>query len=301
MIHSHRRAFLGQAAAALFATRALGSRIDPIGRTRPSHFKLSLAAYSFRQELDFKAKKLDMFGFVDLAADLGLDAVEPTSYWFPPDADSAYFHRLKQHAFTLGLDISGTAIRNDFCLPEGPKREEDLANVRRWIDRAAELDAPVIRVFGGTAPAGEPEEEVIARVIRGIEAVLPHAADRGVALALENHGGITLHPEQLLKIVEGVHAPEGCFGVNLDTGNFHGPDPYDDLARIAPFAINVQVKTEVSRQGQKKEEADLERIVGLLREARYSGYIVLEYEAAEDARAAVPRYVKALRSLIGSA
>src|SRR4051812_33113620 len=102
MHHPNRRAFLGQAAAAaLFASRALAGPIDPIARTRPSHFKLSLAAYSFRQELDFKAKKLDMFGFADYAADLGLDAIEPTSYWFPPDADAAYFHRLKQHAFRL--------------------------------------------------------------------------------------------------------------------------------------------------------------------------------------------------------
>lgn len=294
-----RRAFLAQTAISSFAaTSAMGRAIDPIPRAHPSHFKLSLAAYSFRDELDFKTKKLDMFGFFDLAADLGLDAVEPTSYWFPPDADSAYFHKLKQHAFRLGLDISGTAIRNDFCLPPGPKRDADLATIRSWIDRAAELDAPVIRVFGGTAPKGEPEDSVIARVIEGIESVLPHAVAKGVSLAIENHGGITLEPEQLLKIVRGVKAPDGCFGVNLDTGNFHGADPYADLALLAPYAINVQVKTEVSRKGQKKEDADLSRIVALLREAKYSGYIVLEYEASEEARSAVPRHIKALRALI---
>ncbi len=294
-----RRAFLGGAASlALAGPPSLARAIDPIGRTRPSHLKLSLAAYSFRQELDFKAKKMDMFDFIDLAADLGLDGVEPTSYWFPPDSGSDYFHRLRQHAFRLGLDISGTAIRNDFCLPEGPKRDEDLAAVRGWIDRAAELSAPVIRVFGGTAPKGEDEAKVIERVIAGIESVLPHAADRGVALAIENHGGITNRPEQLLKIVRGVKAPRGCFGVNLDTGNFHGPDVYADLAELAPYALNVQVKTEISPQGQKKEDADLSRVVGILREAKYSGYVVLEYEAAEEARTAVPRHIKTLREIL---
>ncbi|MDB5349888.1 MAG: sugar phosphate isomerase/epimerase [Planctomycetota bacterium] len=300
MSHLTRRAFLSQSAmATLAASTALSRPIDPIGRTRPSHLKLSLAAYSFRQELDFKAKKMDMFGFLDLAADLGLDAVEPTSYWFPPDADSNYFHRLKQHAFTLGLDISGTAIANDFCLPPGEKRDADLAKVKGWIDRAAELSAPVIRVFGGTAPKGESEDVTIARAIEGIESVLPHAAEKGVALAVENHGGITLRPETLLKLIRGVKAPEGTFGVNLDTGNFHGPDPYADLAQLAPYAINVQVKTEISRQGKPKEEADLSKVISLLREAKYSGYVVLEYEAAEDARTAVPRHIKELRALIG--
>ncbi len=291
----NRRTFLGQAAALAMAS-PVARAIDPIGRTRPSHFKLSLAAYSFRQSLE--SKKMDMFGFFNLAADFGLDAVEPTSYWFPKDADAGYFHRLKQHAFLLGLDISGTAIRNDFCLPPGEKRDADLASIKLWIDRAAELDAPVIRVFGGTVPKGEDEAVVVARAVEGIESVLPHAAEKGVILAIENHGGITATPQQLLKIVTRVKAPPGTFGVNLDTGNFHGEDPYADMAQLAPYAVNVQVKTEVSARGQKKAEADLARIVSVLRDARYSGYIVLEYEAEEDAATAVPRSLKALRSLI---
>ncbi len=300
MTRLSRRAFLSHAAiAGMASTTALGRFIDPIGRTRPSHLKLSLAAYSFRQELDFKAKKLDMFGFLDLCADLGLDGAEPTSYWFPPDADAGYFHRLKQHAFLLGLDISGTAIGNDFCLPPGPKRDENLASVRSWIDHAAEMDAPVIRVFGGNSQKGEDEEVTVARVVDGLNSVLPYAAEKGVALAIENHGGITANPETLLKIVRQVKADPGTFGVNLDTGNFHGDDPYADLAALAPYAINVQVKTEITPKGRKTEEADLSRLISILKDARYSGYIVLEYEAQEPARTAVPRYIKQLRGLIG--
>ena len=88
--------------------------------------------------------------------------------------------------------------------------------------------------------------------------------------------------------------------MNLDTGNFHGDDPYADLAELAPYAVNVQVKTEISRKGEKKEEADLARlIVEILRDARYSGYVVLEYEAAEDPLTAIPKHIKTLQSLIG--
>lgn len=296
-----RREFLARTALAAAAPLALARQaraIDPIGRTRPSHLKLSLAAYSLRQYLDFNDPKMDMFGFVDFAADQALDGVEPTSYWFPEGFDAAYLRRLQQHAFLRGLDISGTAIRNDFCLPPGPGRDAELRAVRDWIDRAAELTAPVVRVFGGSVPAGEDEEAVAQRVVEGIESLLPHAVANGVTLALENHGGITNTPGQILRLVKAVRAPDGGFGVNLDTGNFHGDDPYAEIAELAPFAVNVQVKTEISRRGRRKEDADLSKIVGILRDARYSGYVVLEYEAAEDPLTAVPRHLRRLRELI---
>lgn len=295
-----RRSFLARtsamALAGPLALSSTASAIGPIGRARPSHLKLSLAAYSIRQLLEGPDPRMDLFDYVNFAADLGLDAVEPTSYWFPKQIDAAYLHRLRTHAFLLGLDISGTAIRNDFCLPEGSERDRDRAHVRAWIDHAALLGAPVIRVFGGTVPKGVSEADAVASVVEGFRDVLPYAAEKGVILALENHGGITATPEQLLNLVHAIDGPN--FGVNLDTGNFHGDDPYEDLAKLAPYAVNVQVKTEISRKGKPKEDADLARVVQILRDARYSGYVVLEYEAAEDPLKAIPGHLKTLRSLI---
>ena len=274
------------------------SAIDPIARKGSGKLKLSLAAYSLRQYLDFNNPKMDMFGFVDFASDHGLDAVEPTSYWFPPNADDAYYRRLQQYAFLAGLDISGTAIRNDFCVPSGPKQDSEIQQVRSWIDKASLLTAPVMRVFGGTVPAGESEPAVAQRVVSAVESLLPYAVEKGVTLALENHGGITETPEQLLRLVQAVKAPQGGFGVNLDTGNFHGADPYADVAQLAPYAVNVQVKTEVSSRGQAKKEADLAKLIGILKDAKYSGYVVLEYEAAEEPLTAIPKALKQLRSLL---
>ncbi|WP_422930607.1 sugar phosphate isomerase/epimerase family protein [Singulisphaera sp. PoT] len=298
---STRRAFLRTATIAAASSPWLlprvGRAIEPIGRVRPSHLKLSLAAYSFRDQLQGKKPpKMNLFDFVELAADLGLDGVELTSYYFPADVTTDDLHRLKQHAFKLGLDISGTSVGNNFCLPDGPEREKNLALVRTWVDRAAELDAPVIRIFAGNIAKGDDEAKAVDRAIDGIKASLPYAAEKGVTLALENHGGITATPAQLLKLVKAVDAPN--FGVNLDTGNFHGADPYADLAELAPYAVNVQVKTEISRQGKPKELADLSKVVSILRDARYSGYVVLEYEAAEDPIKAIPGHIKTLRSLI---
>src|SRR5437660_2345515 len=95
----NRRAFLARAALAAAGPLAFARparAIDPIGRTRPSHLKLSLAAYSYRQYLTGKDKSMDLFDFVDLCADMALDGVELTSYYFPPEVDVAYLHKLKQ-------------------------------------------------------------------------------------------------------------------------------------------------------------------------------------------------------------
>ena len=297
-----RRGFLGTSTALAFAGLSGISRaIEPVKRHRASHLKLSLAAYSFRDVLlpkgDVKPS-MTLFDFVDLCADNSLDGVELTSYYFPPNVTAEYLHKLKQHAFALGLDVSGTSVGNNFCVAPGPALDKQMALVRTWVDNASELDAPVIRIFAGTVAKGESEDVAVARAIEGIKASLPYAIEKGVTLALENHGGITATPEQLLKLVHAVDSPN--FGVNLDTGNFHGEDPYADLAQLAPYAVNVQVKTEITRKGAKqKEEADLSRVVGVLRDSKYSGYVVLEYEAKEDPATAVPRYLKKLRSLIG--
>jgi sugar phosphate isomerase/epimerase len=300
MLRTTRRQFLTKIAMASAGPMVLGrtaSAIDPIGRTRPSHLKLSLAAYSYRDFLTGPKKTMDLFGFVDLAADLGLDAVELTSYYFPENVSSDYLNRLKTHAFRQGLDVSGTAVMNDFCLSPGPAADKEVEHVRTWIGRAAELDAPMIRLLSGNWLQGTPDEELERRVIQRIESLLPYASEKGVMIALENHGGgVTVTGDQLLRLVRAIKGPN--FGVNIDTGNFHGPDPYSEIAQAAPYAVNVQVKTEIRRRGRFKEQADLSKVIGILRDAKYSGYVVLEYNAPEDPKIAVPQYLKTLRSLI---
>ena len=139
---------------------------------------------------------------------------------------------------------------NDFCVRPA-RGDKELQHVRTWIDHAAELDAPTIRILSGNWLQGTPDEELEQRVIQAIESLLPYAVAKGVTLALENHGGgVTITADQLLRLVRAVKGPN--FGVNLDTGNFHGTDPYAELADAAPYAVNVQVKTEIRRRGSPR-------------------------------------------------
>jgi sugar phosphate isomerase/epimerase len=275
-----------------WATRA--SAIEPITRNGAAKFKFSLAAYSYRDLLTGASPQLTLADFIDDCAKMGLDGTELTSYYFPTPANEGYLLDLKQRCFRLGLDVSGTAVGNDFCFPAGKERDAQIAMVKEWIDRAAVLGAPVIRIFAGKPKGDVDAKEVHALMVAGIEKCCDYAGQKGVYLALENHGGPTATAAGMLAFVRDVKSP--WFGVNLDTGNFFTEEPYRDLQQIAPYALNVQVKAVMSHpEGQNKKPADFSRLARILRDAGYRGYIVLEYEEAGDPRVECPKYVSQLR------
>jgi sugar phosphate isomerase/epimerase len=271
--------------------------VEPLKRKGAPRLRSSLAAYSFRDTFKHKdpAKRITLFDFIDYCAEQGLEGAELTSYYFPEKFDASYLLALRRHAFVRGISISGSAVGNNFVLPKGPKRDEQIADVKKWVDHCAVFGAPHIRVFAG--PADKTLDLAASKklAIEALEECCDYAGKKGVFLGLENHHGIVTEPEDLLDIVRAVQSP--WFGINLDTGNFYTDDPYADLARCAPYAVNVQVKVEIKRRNDKdKSLADIPRIVRILRDANYQGWVALEYEAKEDPWIGVPTYLKQLRA-----
>jgi sugar phosphate isomerase/epimerase len=303
-----RRVFLkGLGAAGVLAAGGPGpaAAMDPLARRGGPSMRLSLAAYSYRKYMtDYRrraepdpAASMSLEDFVDLCAGFNLDGTELTSYYVPHPVSADYLRALRKRAFLLGLTVSGTAIGNTFTQPPGPALDKEIAHVKAWIDHAVDMGAPVIRIFAGDVQKGTTEEQARKWCIEAIQRCCEYAGQRGVILALENHGGIVTTAEQLLSIVREVKSE--WFGVNWDSGNFRSADPHAELARAAPYAVTVQIKTQVgSPRGPK--EADLPRVIGILKEAGYRGFVALEYEDEHDPKEAVPRYLDTLRRLIAT-
>ena len=277
--------------------------IEPFKRAGKSRLRLSLAAYSFRQffkdttERNKAAaeKQIDLFQFIDFCAEQNCQGAELTSYYFPKEVTNDFLLKIKRHAFLRGIELSGTAVGNTFTHPTGERSKQEIAHVKKWIDHSAVAGMPHIRVFAGNTER-QTFEVAKKNCIAALEECCDYAADRGVFLGIENHGGIVAEAEPLLDIIKSVNSP--WLGINLDTGNFHTEDPYGDLARCAPYAVNVQVKTEMRPKDGRTQLTDLKRIIQILHDANYQGYLVLEYEAAEDPFKAVPRILSELETLI---
>ena len=265
--------------------------------------QLSLAAYSFRNYFRFMKGKthkfeepeMTMYDFIDFCANHHCAGTELTSYFFPADADANYFKKIKQHAANKKIAISGSAVGNNFSLPHGEARNAQITYVKEWIDNSKIMGAPHIRIFAGKEPKGMSADEADRLVVEALIDCCEYAGRHRIKLGLENHDSIG-NAERLIGLIDKVKSP--WLGINLDSGNFRTKDPYKDFERCAPYAVNVQLKVELQPLGGKKEPADLKRLVKLLRQAKYDGFVALEYEAKENPYEAVPGILKEIGKLL---
>ena len=265
--------------------------------------RVSLAAYSFRNHFKYMKGKerkaaapaMDMFKFVDFCAETGCDGAELTAYFFPPDADAKYFRKIRQYAKKKKIAISGTAIGNNFSLEPGADRDAQMAYTKKWIDHAAQMGAPHVRIFAGKQRKGTSAERADKLVIEALKEACAYAGKKKVYLGLENHDSIAT-AERLIRLLNAVDSK--WLGINLDSGNFKTTDPYKDFELSAPHAVNVQMKVELKRLGESKHEpSDFPRFMKLLKHADYKGWVCLEYEAKADPFKSIPPLVKELKQL----
>jgi sugar phosphate isomerase/epimerase len=281
-------------ATAAAALPVLSSSLRAAARTQNggrARLRSAICAYSFRREL--QSKKLHYEDLVDMAVENEIDGLDLTVYWFPPTGLDMFLTSLRRKAYVAAVEIPSIAIRTNLCRPEPRDQEIEVAWLSHWVGIADQLGATHIRIFGGTTPEGSSEDQAARWCVEILKRAAEYAGKKGVILGLENHGGITMHAERIIQIVEGVDSP--WVGINLDTGNFD-TDPYKQMEMCLPYAVNSQFKTAIRIDG-RQEASDWERITKMFANAGYKGYMALEYEGEEDAMTAVPRHLKTLREL----
>jgi sugar phosphate isomerase/epimerase len=292
-----RRRFVGAALAGPLAAAALPGAAE--GAARAPRIKLSCNLYSFNAPLTSGEMTLDQV--IDYCAELGFEAVDPTGYYFkgyPAPAADEQVYRIKHRAFRAGLDISGTGVRNNFVLADASARQAEVEHVTRWIDVAAKLGAPVLRVFSGLeVPAGHTVAEAREWVVGSLSSVVEQAAARGVMIVLQNHHDFAKTADEVLELRRLV--PSEWFGLNVDVGSLRMGDPYAEIAKLAPHAYTWQLKERLYREN-REEKTDVAAVLRIIRDAGYRGYVPIETLGPGDAREKVRRFLDEVRAALAT-
>lgn len=275
--HSKRRTFLKSFLAIPFITPSASSAIGitSAGRKALSTLKLSLNAFSFNEPLSSGKMTLDdMLGF---CSEAGFLAVDITAYYFPgypAVPDDEYLYHIKRKAFSLGLEISGTGVRNDFTEPDPIKRGESVLLVKKWIEAAEKIGAPVIRIFSGNQhPAAYSREQVLDWMLKDVQDCIAFGKAHGVVVAIQNHDDFIKTADDATQIIRAINSE--WFGLILDTGSYRVGDPYKEIEKTAGYAVNWQIKEKVFING-KEVDVDMDKLIGVIHTAGYKGYIPLE-------------------------
>lgn len=239
------------------------------------HLKLSLNAFSFNDLL--LARKITIDDVLDFCAKLGIGGIDLTGYYFPgyPAAPSdEYIFHVKKKAFRLGIDLGCTGVRNDFTWADPAKRMEEKKLVKDWIGVAQKLGAPGVRIFAGTLSKENFSWEERAKwIVDDIRECADFGKEHGVMLAFQNHWDFVKTASEVEKVLKMID--HEWVGLMLDIGSYHSADPYKDIAATAGFAITWQMKEKVFIN-DTQVETDYEKIIDIVKNCGYRGYLPLE-------------------------
>jgi sugar phosphate isomerase/epimerase len=306
---AHRQASGQEAAGDPKAVDAKGAagRVSPGGRTS---YPIVLSTYSlwrFRND-EFR----DFNKCLDIADEFGFDGVELLLYQLEQNEllSHAKLMSYKRRALALGLPLVGMSTHQGFLSPDREERNQNIDRTIGQIELAYKLGIPTMRVntgrWGTSADfdalmanrgiepplSGYTDEDGYPWVIEALERCVRVAEKCGIVLGLENHWGLGLTPEGLLRIVNSVDSP--WLQVTTDTGNFL-ENPYERLEQIAPKTILVQAKTYYGGGQWYSLDLDYPRIASILRKHGYRGFVSLEFEGMEDYKTAIPKSLELMR------
>jgi L-ribulose-5-phosphate 3-epimerase len=289
-----RRDWIKAFPAAALAVSCAGATKEGAAKEGKARFRPAICAYSFRNQL--KDQSMSYADVIRMAADVRADGIDLTTYWLPDTSDETLF-ALKRLAYRSAISIYTIGIRARMAQPTPELQSAEVELVRKWLDVAERLGAGHVRVFGGAVPKDATEQQAVAWAVETLQLCAAEAGKRGITIGVEDDGGITTNADRTVEIVKKAASP--WVGINLDIGNFPN-DAYAQIEMCAPYATNVHFKSQVHIDHQN-QPADWPRVLKILGNAGYRGYLALEYESNDDPLTAVPGLMSKMRAAIRDA
>lgn len=253
-----------------------------------SFYEISLAQWSLHRKIRDE-KALDNLDFAAYTANTyGIYAVEYVNQFFKDKAtDRSYLAEMKKRA-----DDNGVKSLLIMCDGEGQlgntsdaARATAIENHHKWVDAAAYLGCHSIRV---NAAGNGSREEVAATATDGLARLSDYAAQAGLNVLVENHGGYSSDGAWLAGVIAAT-GKSNC-GTLPDFGNFcieraqgaciNEYDRYQGVRELMPYAKAVSAKSHDFNAEGEETHTDYIRMMQIVKDAGYSGYVGIEYEGS---------------------
>ena len=255
------------------------------------NLKIGVSAWSFHRRFLAKPPTMDYPQFFAAVRGLDIDTVELNSPFFVSQEDD-YIISLKKAADSYGVHINNIAIDDggyDLSSADSANREEAISRTVRWMDIAVMLDCPHVRNnTGGPHEGGDPD--ALARctdsfaVRRSRPLLFAHLAaeaeKRGLCMVIENHGGISANPDELVSLIRKVDSK--FIGIVPDFGNFRPDIRYEAIEKVAPFAKQIHPKMHDFDERGEQPGWDTAKLVNIIKKTGFDGYWVIEFEGQEE-------------------
>ncbi|WP_367390730.1 sugar phosphate isomerase/epimerase family protein [Lewinella sp. LCG006] len=231
--------------------------------------------------------ELDPMDFPTIAAGYGVNSIElVNTFYFSKAQDEAYLTAFRNKCQEAGVSVGLIMCDRlgDLGDADEAARQKAVENHYPWVDAAQFLGAHSIRV---NAAGSGTAEEVAAQAAAGLAALGTYAATKNINVIVENHGGYSSNGAWLAGVMKQVNMDN--VGTLPDFGNFcieRGPayeclneyDRYQGVAELMPYAKGVSAKTHEFNAEGEETHTDFLRMMKIVKEAGYNGYVGIEYE-----------------------
>ncbi len=258
-------------------------------------FKLAISQFSFASQ--FWTKKLDPLDFAAKSKEMGITGLDYCSMFFADKAkDTTYLNDLKKRAadngsYNLRIMIDGEGVLGDL---NDSVRLKAIENHYKWMDAAATLGCPMIRVN----VEGEGDKDAVAKAAAdSLGRLIEYGRKQNINVIVENHVGISCNAGWLAEVMKQVNSPH-C-GTLADFGNFcinrtkpetndiagymktkclEEYDRYKGIAELMPFAKGVHAKSHLFDANGNDTETDFYRMFKIIKDSGFTGWVSIEYE-----------------------
>lgn len=203
-----------------------------------------------------------------------------SSIFSSAEARKATMRRMKQK----GLQFVGLGSSSTLHFSEAAQRAKQLDEGRRFIDLAAQINCPYVRVFPNNFPKDQEKQATMDLITRGLQELGNHAKGSGVTVLMETHGDLVWAAD-ILQIMEAANHPQAALVWDVtNMWTITGEDPVEVYQKLKPYIRHVHVK-DATKSGGKlnytflgKGEVPIMKAIATLRDDRYKGFYSFEWE-----------------------